>query len=239
MRHGTILFVMLGVVSTLSLTGCQQQIQKETQDGVVPSMATIQADCIVHYFKTNASAYITRQRHDYNPETGFFRAVATEPIGKIQCTLNRDNFTSTGQKKAALSDLPDSFWNKNLATVLFYGFCAGGDLLEISSMQAGENVKIEGRWYRPFKPAWPTDTEVTLLQSLATGRIELLELSDSHEGLKWLVECYNYRYSKQLKERVPRSIDVYDIRDGIASKELMIRFDYKDIQKLNISEALN
>ena len=238
MRHWTVLFVVLGVVSTLSLTGCEQQVQKETQKESSLTMATIQADCIVHYFKTNGSAYITRQQHECNPETGFFRATATEPIGKIQCTLNRDNFTSTGQKKVALSDLPDSFWNKNLATVLFYSFCAGGNLLDTSGMQAGENVKIEGQWYRPFKPAWPTDTDVTLLQSLYTERIELVELKDSQDDSKWLVECYNHRCSKELEERIPRTIDVYDIRDGIASKALMIRFDYKDIQKINISKEL-
>ena len=238
MRHWTVL-VVLGVVSGLFLTGCARQIQKDSQEETAPAMASIQTDCIVHYFKTNASAYITRQQHDYNPETGFFRATSAEPTGKMQCTLNQSNFTSTGQKKAALSDLPDSFWNKNLATVLFYSFCAGGNLLEISNMQAGENVKIEGQWYRPFKPAWPTDADVTLLQSLATERIELVTLEDARDESKWLVECYNYRYSKDLGQRVPRTIDVYDIRSGIASKALMIRFDYKSIQKLNISNEQN
>jgi len=239
MKHSIILSIALLAVLNILLIGCDGQTRKEDRDEVVSVKVTIDADCIVHYFKSNASAYITRQRHGYNPGARFFQAASMEPTGKIQCSLKQDIFDSTGQKQVALSDLPESFLNKNLATVLFYSFCAGGNLLETGSMMTGDNIKIEGQWYKSLKPAWPNDVEVTLLQSLDSSRIELVQLDDSQDGLMWLARCYNDRYSRELEERVPRTVDVFDVRDGIASKELMIRFDYKDIRKTASADELN
>lgn len=199
----------------------------------------IEADCIVQYFKSNGSAYITQQQHRYNPEAGFFEASSKEPTGKVQCSLVQDVFKSSGQKKALLSDLPGSFWDKNLATVLFYSFCAGGGLLDTASMTSGENVKIEGQWYQPFTPAWPVDADVKILQSVDSSRVELVELTDAQNDVSWLVRCYNYRYSSELRKRIPRTIDIYDTQNGIASKILMIRFDYKDIRKIISVQAPN
>jgi hypothetical protein len=99
-------------------------------------------------------------------------------------------------------------------------------------MTSGETVKIEGRWYQPFTPAWPVDAELKMLQPLDSSRVELIELTDADTDVSWLVRCYNYRYSRELANRIPRTIDVYDTQNGVASKKLMIRFDYKDIRKI-------
>jgi hypothetical protein len=217
MKHSVSLLIALSVAAVFFLTGCsqsQQAIQDESVDGV----ATITADCIVHYYKSNASAYITRQQHGYNPSAG------------VQCSLLKENYESTGLGQPRLSDLPNSFGTKNLAMAVFYSFCAGGGLLDTGSMAAAENIKIEGRWYTPLTPQWPSDVKLTLLRSLETKRIEKVLLEDEQEGLSWWIDNYNLRYSKEISRRLPRMIDVFDIRNGIASKELMIRFDYKDIK---------
>ena len=65
----------------------------------------------------------------------------------------------------------------------------------------------------------------------------MVQLEDPQEGLVWLINNYNLRYSKELSERLPRMIDVFDIRNGVASKELMIRFDYKDIRKAQAKDT--
>jgi len=231
MKCSVSLPIVLMVAVGFLFSGCSQS-QQETQDEPVAVTAAITTDCIVHYYKTNTSAYITRQRHGYNPSAGFFQAVSTEPIGTVKCSLLKDNYDSSGQKQQTLSDLPESFWSKNLAAAVFYSFCGGGDLLGTESMASGENIKIEGQWYQPLKPQWPTGVELTLLRSLDTRRIELIQLKDSQGGLAWLIRNYNLRYSNELSKRLPRMIDVFDIRSGVSSKELMIRFDYKDIRKV-------
>ncbi|OQY08045.1 MAG: hypothetical protein B6I25_00060 [Planctomycetales bacterium 4572_13] len=226
------LLIASTVVVVFLFAGCAQS-QQQRADEPVSVRAAIATDCIVHYYKTNASSYITRQRHGYNPSAGFFQAISTEPVGVVQCSLLKDDYDSSEPKQQSLSDLPDTFWSKNLAASVFYGFCAAGGLLETESMLSAENIKIEGRWYKPLKPRWPSGVELTLLQSLETKRVESVLLEDPKEGLAWLMKVYNIRYNKELSRYFPRTIDVFDIRNGVGSKELMIRFDYKDIQKVH------
>ena len=229
MKHSVSLLIALSVAEGIFLTGCSQS-QQPIHDESISVTATITTDCIVHYYKTNASAYITRQQHGYNPSAGFFQAVSTEPGGTVRCSLLKENYESTGLGQPRLSDLPSSFGTKNLAMAVFYSFCAGGGLLDTGSMAVAENIKIEGQWYTPLTPQWPSEVKLTLLQSLESKRIEKVLLEDKQGGLSWLIVNYNMRYSKEISQRLPRMIDVFDIRNGIASKELMIRFDYKDIK---------
>lgn len=218
------------LVLSVLLTSCSQQ-NYESQIALMAGTGLIQTDCIVKYYKSNGSAYITRQQHGYNPSEFIFQSVSNEPIGAIECVLRREQFSYSGPQDESLSDLPEEFWNKYLAASVFYSFCAGGDLVDISSMIAGDNTKIEGQWYRPYTPSWPSDIQITLYQSLDTGRIELVKMIYAQHELVWMLESYNYRYSKELEKTLPRRIDVFDISGGIASKSLMVRFDYMDIRR--------
>lgn len=210
--------------------GCSQSQQGSRAERVAVR-ASIETDCVAHYYKTNTSSYITRQQHGFNPSAGFFQAASSEPIGVVQCSLTKDRYTSSDLKGQSLSDLPGTFWSENLAAVVYYSFCAGSGLLETDAMASGENIKIEGQWYKPLKPAWPNGIDLTLLQSLDTKRIERVQMHDPKTGLSWLVSNYNIRYNNELSTRCPRTIDVFDIRNGVASKELMIRFDYTTIKR--------
>ena len=100
-------------------------------------------------------------------------------------------------------------------------------------MTAGGETKVEGQWYQTFTPHWPETVKLTLFKSLDTNRIERVEMDDLQQSSTWLLMGYNYRYSKELGETLPRTIDVFDITDGIASKLLMIRFEYNDIRTVN------
>ena len=104
--------------------------------------------------------------------------------------------------------------------------------MDLSLMTAKDNVKIEGQWYRSYVPSWPSQFEITIYQSLDTNRVELIGMKDAQEGLSWLLRCYNFRFSKELEKTLPRTIDVLNVSDGIASKALMIRFEYKDIRRV-------
>jgi len=163
---------------------------------------------------------------------------ALEPAGQLQFTLNKNQYSEIKPKTAVLSDSPVSFCNAQLAAALFYSFCAGGDLLDTASLSSGEPIKLEGQWYQPLQTNWTNPPVViTLLRSLDTNRIELVGLDDADIGLSWLLRSYNLRYNKDLDKRIPRTIDVFDTRSGIASKQLMIQFDYKTVQSAQLLAA--
>lgn len=230
MKQRMLLWMTGYLVLSVLLTGCGQQ-KNEIQIETMAGNGLIQTDCIVNYFRSNGSSYMTRQQHGYNPSEFIFQSVSNEPIGVIECVLTREQFSYSGPQDESITDLPEEFWNKYLAASVFYGFCAGGGLLDISSMIAGDNVKIEGQWYRSYTPSWPSGIEITVYQSLDNGRIERVKMIDAQHELAWMLESYNYRYSKELEKSLPRRIDVFDIAGGIASKSLMVRFDYTDIRK--------
>lgn len=227
MKKRTFLMCLAAVMCTLLIScteSTQTELIQEEDAGQV-----IKADCITHYYKSNGSAYITRQQHQFNSAQSFFRSTSSEPIGNVECILSEGLFTISGNTSESLPDLPHEQWNEQLATSVYYSFCAGAGLLDLSSMKPEEKVKIEGRWYQPLVPNRPGKIKVTLFKSLDTEVVELVRSENSAEEFMWLLRSYNYRYSKELENKIPRTIDVFDISQGVASKALMIRFDYKDI----------
>ncbi|MHC5083482.1 MAG: hypothetical protein ACYTET_06040 [Planctomycetota bacterium] len=239
--------ILVVVCVSAMLVGCQQASSSNATTAAEPVKISgggdISADCVVHYFRVDQSPYITEQQHTFKPEAGSLKIVSREPYGVFGYHLNKNQFSSTKKVKQGLSDLDVDFCDRKLATTLFYSFTAGANLLDKSLFATSDHIKIEGQWYQPYQPGWPSDElQVSLFQGLGSERIELVRIDNSETGQSWLARSYNLRYSKQLDRLVPRKIDVYDISDGVASKKLVIQVDYKQIQvalKTGISEENN
>ena len=223
--------VLLLTLSVL-IGGCGQvsQQQQPAQE-MSGQKASIIADCVVNYFQKDSAPYITQQQHRFSPEAGYLQIVATEPSGPYQFALNKDSFSSSRQLTPFLSGLSASFVNQQLATALFYSFTAGADLLEAGGFETAEPIKIEGQWYEPMQAANNTEIQITVLRNKGTNQADLVKLQDTEHEIQWLIKSYNLRYSKELDTLVPMKIDLFDIRNGLASKQLIIQIDYKGILK--------
>lgn len=217
------------------MAGCgqvSQQPQQQPAQEISTQAASIIADCVVNYFQKDGVPYITQQKHHFKPETGHLQIIATEPSGLYQFTLNNNIFSSSKQLTPFLSGLPASFVNEQLATAVFYSFTAGVGLLDTAKFETQETTKIEGQWYEPIKAAAnDTGVQVTVLRNRGTNQIDLLKLQSSEHEIQWLVKSYNHRYSKELDTLCPMKTDIFDIRNGLASKQLIIQIDYKGILK--------
>lgn len=228
MKRTIHLLLLIPVIGLFLFAGCGG-VQTAVPSAPA-SKEAIQTDCIASYFKVNASPYITQQQHRFSPSTGRLHVTADEPTGRYECVLQQGQFTVVSGSTGVTADLPESFFNKALATLVFYSMCAGGSLLDTSEMTAGEPIKVLGQWYIPLTPAWPKNQlTVTLFQNQDCSRIEWVKVSDSANGLEWMALNYNLRYNAELARKLPRTIEVYDVRDGIASKKSIVRFEYKDI----------
>lgn len=237
-------------LSILTLTGGCRQVSRPAQKSPIPTVkAAVSAECIAEYFRKDEAPYITEQRHRFDSASGYLQIIAAEPTGNYTFTLMKKQFKEAKQKTPFLSELPASFVNQPLAIALFYSFTAGAGLLDTSRFTVSETVKIEGRWYQPLTPPpFSDDVIIRLLKNVNTNRIELVELSQTRivdsdsqpEAIadatilqkKWLLQNYNFMYSKELDTLVPRAIDIFDIQKGLASKQLIIRFEYKNIVKI-------
>ncbi|MBL7214775.1 MAG: hypothetical protein ISS71_03745 [Phycisphaerae bacterium] len=235
MRHSknSIQIALLSALLVL-MGGCSRISQKKQQptQEMPDQSASIIADCIVNYFQKDYVPYVTQQQHRFNPKTGYLKIVATEPTGRYTFTLNKDHFASAKQPSSFLSDLPASFVNEPLATAVFYSFTAGAGLLDTTPFETQETIKIEGQWYEPMQAAANnTGIQATILRNKGTNKTDLIKLQDTEHEIQWLLKSYNLRYSKELDTLVPMKIDVFDISKGLASKQLIIQFEYKSILK--------
>jgi hypothetical protein len=236
LTHKFFLFPLMGL---FVIFGCHTVQTSDTTTKTPPAapeskQSILTADSIVRYYKIDSSAYITQQQHTFIPSAGRLEVNSVEPTGQYQYKLEQNQFTSPQKASKELSDLPASFFNQALATAVFYSLCAGGSLLDAGTMPSGEPVKIQGQWYIPLTPLWPKgQLTVTLLRNQNSSAIEWVKIADSSTGLEWMARNYNLRYNSDLKTRIPRTVDVFDVREGIASKSLIVKFEYKDIRFIN------
>ncbi len=221
--------ILIALMGLMVITqGCQQDIKQTPKISVTPLIKT---DCIVYYFRKDNAPYITQQQHNFDPAAGYLEIVAREPSGQYIFTLKKEDFNSTQQLTPFLSGLPASFINQNLATSIFYSFVASSGILDTDSLASSKPaVKLEGQWYKPIGAPWPNEgVQVNLLENLNTNQIDRVELNNQKTQTRWMALAYNHRYSKELNTIVPRKIDIFDIQDGLASKKLIIQFDYKNV----------
>lgn len=236
MKRTVHILLLVPVVALAFFAGCGDV--QTVAPSAAPSRDALQTECVASYYKVNSSAYMTQQQHRFSPSTGRLRVTADEPTGRYEYVLQQGLFSAVRPDGGPVSDLPESFFNRALATAVFYSMCAGGSLLDTAQMTPGQPVKVLGQWYVPLTPAWPKNQlSVTLLQNQISSRIEWVKVSDSEKHLEWMALNYNLRYHTDLARKLPRTIDVFDIRDGIASKKSIVRFEYKDILSGNAAKT--
>lgn len=217
------------------LNGCQTAQPKldNMPDFEYSDIDIVKADCVVRYYQDGQSPYITEQQHLFSPDALALDIICREPDGTYRFKWKEKTFISSKDLTSFLSALPASFMNQDLASAIFYSFTAGAQLLNIDSGSSSELVKIEGQWYLPQSIMMDTDKRITLFSNTQTNQVNLIQLQDEKSGVNWMLKSYNMRYSKQLERLIPVSIDVFDIRNGIFAKRLIIKIEYKNISLVN------
>ena len=225
MRYGLI----AGVLIAVSLAGCGRsgERQADATERTCPE-GIIKTHCVVSYQQGN-TPYWTDQQQVFCPSSVLFKAWGTEPEGTWQCTLDPEQYITSGLGGAYMKTLPAGLMNAVLAELLYYSFTAGAGF-EPSGMTTGEPVRIEGQRYEVFQnQKTESGKTFTLYKNADTGQFELVKVSDA-QGVSWMARSYNPRYNDRFKRMIPRKIDIFDIQQGISAKKLLIQFDYIDVQ---------
>lgn len=224
-------FISLALLVFSLVFGACQTSRPQTQTQTLPDInPRIIADCVVSYFQIDSAPYITQQRHAFDPSSRSLKMTADEPAGTFTFALTNDQFAAAEPLTPYLSGLPASFVNQPLATAVFYSFTAGAGILDTAQWMKTEPVKIEGKWYNPIQIPTENGTDVTLYWNADQERVELVKIADQATESLWLLQSYSLIYSKEADTLIPRKIDVFDIENGLASKRLLIQFEYKSIR---------
>lgn len=220
---------MTAVVAVVGLAGCGHSMQQPSEAAAQPTRNDcIETRCVVAYQKDN-SPYWTDQQQWFCPSSVVLDIQGTEPEGAYSAAFRRGKFSSTGIKGDYMKALPAGLMNAALAELLYYSFTAGAGF-EPAAMTPIETTSIQGQRYEAFKLGnVGAGRTVTLYKNAATGLLELVQITE-HNGPTWMARSYNPRYHDRLKRMIPRKIDIFDIQQGIASKKLLIQFDYIDVR---------
>jgi len=213
----------------LLAAGCVQTKQTLEPAGIACGAGQVSARCIARYFTESGSFYMTEQTHRFCPQSLSLEIQSSEPRGKLVCRMNGQNFQWSGVNTSEKDTWPP-LCRADILAAVFYGFTAGGGLLNIKE-QGAEPVKLEGRWYVPIamKGAGP-DLEITAMRNLSSGLIDTVKTENRTGGAALLAVSSQPWYVERLNKSLPKKIDIFDISSGVWSKRLILQVGYIDFQ---------
>jgi hypothetical protein len=221
--------IAAAVMAAAGLAGCGASAERGVEETTVRQEDCIETRCVAAYHK-GGTPYWTDQRHRFCPSSVLFEAWGTEPEGAWRGSFNKGQFSKTGLDGAFEKSLPAGLMNAALAELVYYSFTAGAMFMP-PGVTATESVPIEGQRYEAFQvgtSGGPGRT-LTLYKNADTGLVELVRITGT-KGVDWLARSYNPRYNDRFKRMIARKIDVFDVRQGISAKQLLVQFDYIDVK---------
>jgi len=222
MRYGIAVTALIAGV----LAGCQMPAERGTDD-VNVGEDCIETRCVTAYHR-DAAPYWTTQNQRFCPSSASLEVWGTEPESAYRVVYTKGQFSKSGLDGAAAKALPAEFFNAPLAELTYYSFTAGAGV-QLAGMNAVEPAHIEGQRYEAFEVTGEAGHTVTLYRNAETGLHEWARVADG-KGLDWMAHSFNPRYHPRLARMVPRKIDVFDVRQGIAAKKLLVEFGYIDVK---------
>jgi hypothetical protein len=227
MRLFLILSLLVVCSAGMFLCGCEsggvtsEAIRKDVK---VSTGKAISASCIVTFYKSDGSRYISEQKHLINPSAGVIEITSEEPGGQVSCILD-GGFVKSGQ--ARVKGLPISLCDRNLAQVIWASVTAGCGLLSEERGKKAEEVKMEGRRYERItmtaKSQW---AQTILYKNVSDGAIEMVQVADSEHGKVLTAKSYNYFWFEELGGRFPMKIDVFSSAKVEGAQKQILEISY-------------
>jgi hypothetical protein len=184
--------------------------------------------CLAYYPDLAGSTYITRQTHEFCPCGRSLQIQAQEPQGQWLWRLCDDVFSTVSPDK---SSPQNNLYDRSLSLAVFYSMASATELLPLAANPSAEPVKLEGQWYIPFVHHTANGATVTLLKSKDTGKFDLVKIQDNKMVL--LARSYNFQYNQMLQKNIPRTIDVFNMADGLSAKKMVLQLQYVQIEPRN------
>jgi len=177
-------------------------------------------DCVVTFYNTDDSFYLTQQHHEIYPWSNSVRISATEPQGKFTWLLSRDKFTpAKGQVQYDMRNLLYAVQAITMAPVRFLDGAA-----EFS--KPSEPIKIQGLWYYPIESLVPAGEprKIVFYQNRDTSLVDIISFSAEKGPL--LVRGYDYRKVKETGVLLPTRIEVFSTNAAGVIQHRLLKIDY-------------
>ncbi|MBA7696339.1 hypothetical protein ES703_104986 [subsurface metagenome] len=181
----------------------------------------LELDCVVTFYNSDGSFYLTQQRHEIYPWSNSIRISAVEPQSKFVWLLSQDNFTpAQAQIQYDIRNTIYAVRDITIAPVRFLDKSA-----EFS--KRSEPVKMQGLWYYPIRCSRVTSDEarkVLFYQSRDTSLIDMVSFVSGKESL--LVRGYDYRKVRATDVFLPTKIEIFETNPAGVIQQRLLKIDY-------------
>jgi len=236
MNHIKILALLL-MITILTLTlacGCRSSEKKPEKqpDVVAPAFScsekAITARCIVTFYDTDGSRYISQQTHQICPETETIVISASEPQGQYAWKLAGDSFGPLGNS-ADPKKLDRQICDHLTAKTILTSILAGSGLITLQQDESQtQPIKIEGQWYTPSEPASqkPSRTKLKIYINTTTATVDRIHLEDTETSITLTAHSYNYRWLEGVAKNIPTKIDVFSTNNADTPDRQILEIKY-------------
>jgi len=202
----------------------------------------LQLDCVVTFYQTDGSYYLTEQSYEVRPWLNSIQISADEPQGAFIWKFSKGQFNilrGAGQIDA----LPETVPSRCFAEVILNIITAPARFLD-DSVEFSQNpnpVKIQGKWYYPIerqsKGIFATNlSEAVFYQDRDSSLVDMIRLTclntgTTREGTIQYVRGYDYEEVEKEGPLVPTRIEIFvsDARDR--SRKRVVKIDCYKISR--------
>jgi hypothetical protein len=209
------------LIASLVLTGCQSGTG-QAQEGLLGGTADFTAEAIATYYDAQQVRYLTRQEHWLDSSGRTLTIRAEEPDRSVEWVLSGDQFSGPGPGETP------AWCDRRAAKMVLTAFLAASGLIDTSSLEAQEPIKIEGQWYQPLALSTTDWAKIRLFKKQSDSRIDRMELVDSKTQERWTALIYNPVWIESFGKTVPTKIDLFRTTNN--TDRILVQFHYRAIQ---------
>ncbi|KPL21261.1 MAG: hypothetical protein AMJ75_10310 [Phycisphaerae bacterium SM1_79] len=194
----------------------------------------LQLDCVVTFYQTDGSCYLTEQHYEVRPWLNSIQISAEEPQGTFIWKFSRGRFNVL-RGNSQIDALSEAVPSRCFAEVILNIITAPARFLDdsVEFSQKANPVKIRGQWYYPIerqsKGFFARVSEAVFYQDRDSSLVDMIRLACLNTGAareKTIQYVRGYDYEEVEKEGplVPTRIEIFesDARDRLQKRVVKI-----------------
>jgi len=194
----------------------------------------LQLDCVVTFYKPDASFYLTEQQYQIYPWSNSIQISATEPQGKVLCQLSPDKF-SIAEGDYRLYCLPPELPARLFTEMILDITAAPTRFLDKSAefARSPKQVKREGLWYQPIERkslniglAKPYSKSV-FYQRAESSLVDMIWFAGPGQKEFFAVRGYDWHEQKKHHGWIPAKIEIFKTDARGALQHRLVKIDVK------------
>jgi len=201
----------------------------------------LELDCVVTFYNSDGSFYLTEQHHEIYPWSNSIRISAVEPQGKFVWLLSQDSFRAELPAQPQIQyDMRNTMYAVRALTTAPIRFLDKS--ADFSKRQ--EPIKIQGLWYYPIRCSRVSagePRETVFYQSRDTSLIDIIRFTSPDFSviaseaqpsvaipISLMVRGYDYRKVKATGLLLPTKIEIFETNPAGVIQKRLLKIEYHD-----------